>query len=110
MADQLFSLGRITMTTNLQGRVQEANPEGWEEGPEPSNEDFLFYRIWIPYPGGSAAITKRRSTSWPMMSVKVRFKLWYIRRSIQSAVYWLGTTTLAMLPSTLASMVFLSHV
>ena len=31
MADQLFPLGRISMTTNLQGRIQEANPEGWEE-------------------------------------------------------------------------------
>ena len=31
MADQLFSLGRITMTTNLQGQLQETNPEGWEE-------------------------------------------------------------------------------
>ena len=30
MADQLFPLGRITMTTNLQGQIQEANPEGWE--------------------------------------------------------------------------------
>ena len=31
MPDQLFPLGRIVMTTNLQGRVQEANPEHWEE-------------------------------------------------------------------------------
>ena len=30
MADQLFPLGRISMTTNLQGQIQEANPEGWE--------------------------------------------------------------------------------
>ena len=26
----LFSLGRIAMTTNLQGRLQEADPECWE--------------------------------------------------------------------------------
>ncbi len=31
MADQLFPLGRITMTTSLQGQIQEANPGGWEE-------------------------------------------------------------------------------
>ena len=31
MPDQLFALGRITMTTNLQGQLQETNPEGWEE-------------------------------------------------------------------------------
>ena len=31
MPDQLFPLGRVIMTTNLQGRVQEANPEHWEE-------------------------------------------------------------------------------
>ncbi len=31
MPDQLFPLGRVMMTTNLQGRVQEANPEHWEE-------------------------------------------------------------------------------
>ena len=31
MPDQLFPLGRIMMTTNLQGKLQEANPEGWEE-------------------------------------------------------------------------------
>jgi hypothetical protein len=31
MAEQLFPLGRIVMTTNLQGKLQEANPEGWEE-------------------------------------------------------------------------------
>ena len=29
--EPLFPLGRITMTTNLQGQLQEANPEGWEE-------------------------------------------------------------------------------
>ncbi len=29
--NQLFSLGRIVMTTNLQGRVQESNPDHWEE-------------------------------------------------------------------------------
>ena len=27
----LFSLGRVTMTTNLQGRLQEADSEHWEE-------------------------------------------------------------------------------
>ena len=31
MPDQLFPLGRIVMTANLQGRFQEANPEHWEE-------------------------------------------------------------------------------
>jgi hypothetical protein len=31
MPDQLFPLGRIMMTTNLQGKLQETNPEGWEE-------------------------------------------------------------------------------
>ena len=31
MPEQLFPLGRIMMTTNLQGKLQEANPEGWEE-------------------------------------------------------------------------------
>ena len=31
MPDQLFPLGRVIMTTNLQGRVQEDNPEHWEE-------------------------------------------------------------------------------
>ena len=31
MPDQLFPLGRVMMTTNLQGRVQEANPEHWED-------------------------------------------------------------------------------
>jgi len=31
MPDQLFPLGRVMMTTKLQGRVQEANPEHWEE-------------------------------------------------------------------------------
>ena len=29
--EPLFPLGRITMTTNLQGQLQEADPEGWEE-------------------------------------------------------------------------------
>ncbi len=31
MPDQLFPLGRVMMTTNLQGRVQESNPEHWED-------------------------------------------------------------------------------
>lgn len=31
MPDQLFPLGRVMMTTNLQGRIQEANPEHWED-------------------------------------------------------------------------------
>ena len=31
MPDKLFSLGRVMMTSNLQGRVQESNPEHWEE-------------------------------------------------------------------------------
>ncbi len=31
MPEQLFPLGRVMMTTNLQGKVQEANPEHWEE-------------------------------------------------------------------------------
>ena len=31
MPDQLFPLGRTTMTTNLQRQLQEANPEGWNE-------------------------------------------------------------------------------
>ncbi len=31
MPDQLFPLGRVMMTTALQGRVQESNPEHWEE-------------------------------------------------------------------------------
>ncbi len=31
MPEQLFPLGRIMMTTNLQGKIQEANPEHWEE-------------------------------------------------------------------------------
>ncbi len=29
--EPLFPLGRIVMTTNLQGQLQEADPEGWEE-------------------------------------------------------------------------------
>ena len=32
MTEPLFPLGRIVMTTNLQGELQEAEPEGWEEG------------------------------------------------------------------------------
>jgi hypothetical protein len=31
MAEQLFPLGRIVMTANLQYRLQEANPENWEK-------------------------------------------------------------------------------
>lgn len=31
MTERLFPLGRIVMTTNLQGKLQEANPEHWEE-------------------------------------------------------------------------------
>ncbi len=31
MLDQLFPLGRTVMTTNLRNRLQESNPEGWEE-------------------------------------------------------------------------------
>jgi len=31
MPDQLFPLGRIVMTANLQYRLQEANPESWEK-------------------------------------------------------------------------------
>ena len=31
MPEQLFPLGQIVMTTNLQGKIQEANPEHWEE-------------------------------------------------------------------------------
>lgn len=31
MSTQLFPLGRIVMTTNLRGQIQEANPEHWEE-------------------------------------------------------------------------------
>ncbi len=31
MPDQLFPLGQIMMTTNLQGKIQEANPEHWEK-------------------------------------------------------------------------------
>ena len=31
MADQLFPLGRIVMTTNLQRKLQEASPGVWEE-------------------------------------------------------------------------------
>ena len=31
MPDQLFPMGRIVMTANLQGKIQEANPEHWEE-------------------------------------------------------------------------------
>ena len=31
MPEQLFPMGRIVMTTNLQGKIQEANPEHWEE-------------------------------------------------------------------------------
>ena len=31
MPEQLFPLGRIMITTNLQGQLQETNPEGWEE-------------------------------------------------------------------------------
>ena len=31
MPTELFPLGRVVMTTNLQGQLQEANPEGWEE-------------------------------------------------------------------------------
>ena len=27
----LFPLGRVVMTTNLQGKIQESNPEHWEE-------------------------------------------------------------------------------
>ena len=30
MPDQLFPLGRVVMTTNLQGKIQEANPEYWD--------------------------------------------------------------------------------
>jgi hypothetical protein len=30
MLDQLFPLGRIVITTNLQDRIQVANPESWE--------------------------------------------------------------------------------
>ena len=29
--EPLFPLGRIVMTTNLQGQLQEADPEHWEE-------------------------------------------------------------------------------
>ena len=31
MPDQLFPLGRTVMTTNLRDKLQESNPEGWEE-------------------------------------------------------------------------------
>lgn len=31
MPEQLFPLGRIVMTANLQGQLQEASPEGWEQ-------------------------------------------------------------------------------
>ncbi len=31
MPTELFPLGRVVMTTNLQGQLQEADPEGWEE-------------------------------------------------------------------------------
>ena len=31
MPDQLFPMGRMVMTTNLQVKIQEANPEHWEE-------------------------------------------------------------------------------
>ena len=31
MQEPLFPLGGVTMTTNLQGKMQEANPEHWEE-------------------------------------------------------------------------------
>ncbi len=31
MPDQLFPLGRTVMTTNLRDKLQEPNPEGWEE-------------------------------------------------------------------------------
>ena len=31
MPDQLFLLGRLMITANLQGRVQESDPEHWEE-------------------------------------------------------------------------------
>ncbi len=31
MPDQLFPLGRIVMTSNLQGQLQEADPEHWQE-------------------------------------------------------------------------------
>ena len=31
MTEPLFPLGRMMMTTNLQGRLQGANPEDWEE-------------------------------------------------------------------------------
>ncbi len=31
MAEQLFLLGRIMMTTNVKNRLQEAHPDHWEE-------------------------------------------------------------------------------
>ena len=31
MPEQLFPLGRIVMTANLQYRLREAHPESWEE-------------------------------------------------------------------------------
>ena len=31
MTEPLFPLGRIVMTTNLQGQLQETDPAGWEE-------------------------------------------------------------------------------
>ena len=31
MPTELFPLGRVTMATNLQGQLQEADAEGWEE-------------------------------------------------------------------------------
>ena len=31
MPDQLFPMGHIVMTTNLQGKIREANPEHWEK-------------------------------------------------------------------------------
>ena len=30
MLEPLFPLGRVVMTTNLQGQLQEADPAGWE--------------------------------------------------------------------------------
>ena len=31
MPNQLFPIGRIVITTNLQCKIQEANPQHWEE-------------------------------------------------------------------------------